>query len=194
MISDVKNYISVDNIIPVDVCTRLIGTIDKSTHWEKHQWQRYGKTTTPTFPNREFDVLDATNDIQEMLYPYLSQAIQNYNTIISKENSFESFVSLSSVTRCCQVRFNRYRKNTLMRTHHDHIHNLFDGEQKGIPILSIVGLLNNDFSGGDFIFFDDYKVQLTAGDIMIFPSLFLYPHRVAEITAGTRHAFVSWAF
>ena len=81
-----------------------------------------------------------------------------------------------------------------MRTHHDHIHNLFDGEQKGIPILSIVGLLNNDFSGGDFIFFNDYNVKLSAGDIMIFPSSFLYPHRVEEITRGTRHAFVSWAY
>jgi predicted 2-oxoglutarate/Fe(II)-dependent dioxygenase YbiX len=71
---------------------------------------------------------------------------------------------------------------------------LFDGEQKGIPILSIVGLLNNDFSGGNFIFFDDYEIKLTVGDIMIFPSLFLYPHRVEEITNGTRHAFVSWAY
>jgi predicted 2-oxoglutarate/Fe(II)-dependent dioxygenase YbiX len=154
----------------------------------------YGKPVDPTFPNRDFDVLDATAEIQEMLYPYLSQAIQNYNTIISKENSFESFISTASVTRCCQVRFNRYKKNTLMRTHHDHIHNLFDGEQKGIPILSIVGLLNNDFSGGDFIFFDNYNVKLTAGDVMIFPSSFLYPHRVEEITSGTRHAFVSWAY
>jgi len=194
MISNVKDYIRVDNIIPVDVCNELISTIDKSLHWKKHEWQMYGKTIAPTFPNRDFDVLDATNEIQEMLYPYLSQAINNYNTIISKENSFESFVSLSSVTRCCQIRFNRYKKNTLMRTHHDHIHNLFDGEQKGIPILSIVGLLNNDFSGGNFIFFDDYEIKLTVGDIMIFPSLFLYPHRVEEITNGTRHAFVSWAY
>jgi hypothetical protein len=194
MISNIKDYICVKNIIPTDVCNELIDTIDKSLHWKKHQWQMYGKPVDPTFPNRDFDVLDATAEIQEMLYPYLSQAIQNYNTIISKENSFESFISTASVTRCCQVRFNRYKKNTLMRTHHDHIHNLFDGEQKGIPILSIVGLLNNDFSGGDFIFFDNYNVKLTAGDVMIFPSSFLYPHRVEEITGGTRHAFVSWAY
>ena len=127
MISNIKDYILVNNIIPTEVCDNLISTIDNSLHWSKHQWQMYGKKIAPTFPNRDFDVLDATNEIQEMLYPFLSQAIQNYNTVISKENSFESFVSLSSVTRCCQVRFNRYRKYTLMRTHHDHIHNLFEG-------------------------------------------------------------------
>ena len=35
----------------------------------------------------------------------------------------------------------------IMRQHHDHIHNLFDGVYKGIPVFSIVGNLNEDYEG-----------------------------------------------
>ena len=81
-----------------------------------------------------------------------------------------------------------------MASHCDHIHSLFDGERKGIPILSVLGLLNDNFEGGDFIFFDDYKIKFNKGDIIIFPSIFLYPHRVAPVTKGTRDTFVSWVW
>ena len=29
--------------------------------------------------------------------------------------------------------------------HADHIHSMFDGEKKGIPILSVLGVLNDDY-------------------------------------------------
>jgi predicted 2-oxoglutarate/Fe(II)-dependent dioxygenase YbiX len=92
------------------------------------------------------------------------------------------------------IRFNRYQVGTNMKFHHDHIHALFDGEKKGVPILSILGLLNDDFEDGDFLMFDAKKVQLEAGDIILFPSNFLYPHAVATVTKGTRYSFVSWGY
>ena len=42
----------------------------------------------------------------------------------------------------------------------DHIHSIFDGNIKGIPVLSVVGLLNDNYEGGDFVMFEDYKVSL----------------------------------
>jgi len=92
------------------------------------------------------------------------------------------------------IRFNRYQIGTNMKMHHDHIHGLFDGEKKGVPILTILALLNDDFEGGDFLMFDGKKVQLEAGDIILFPSNFLYPHAVTTVTKGTRYSFVSWGF
>ena len=92
------------------------------------------------------------------------------------------------------VRFNKYPEGSEMLGHCDHIHIMFDGVKKGIPVLSIVGLLNTDFEGGKFILFDDYNVELSSGDILIFPSNFLYPHRVEKVLKGSRHSFVSWAY
>ena len=80
-----------------------------------------------------------------------------------------------------------------MREHYDHIHSLFDGKIKGVPILSIVGLLNDNYEGGQFMMRGE-EVKLTRGDILVFPSNFMYPHQVKDITKGIRFSFVSWAF
>jgi predicted 2-oxoglutarate/Fe(II)-dependent dioxygenase YbiX len=79
-----------------------------------------------------------------------------------------------------------------MRQHQDHIHSLFDGTYKGIPVFSMVGNLNDDYEGADLFFWDGYKVPLRAGDICPFPSLFMYPHGVTEATRGLRYSFVCW--
>ena len=91
-----------------------------------------------------------------------------------------------------ELRYNKYSVNSHMRIHADHNSSLFDGQRKGIPILSIVGLLNDDFEGGQFIMWDEKPISLSKGDIIVFPSNFLYPHNVTRITSGTRYSFVSW--
>ena len=32
---------------------------------------------------------------------------------------------------------------------------MFDGERKGIPILSVLGVLNDDYEGGEFYLIDE---------------------------------------
>ena len=80
-----------------------------------------------------------------------------------------------------------------MRKHFDHIHSIFDGQLKGIPILSFVGVLNDDYEGGKMLV-RDVEFPLKPGDIIIMPSCFMFPHEISEITKGTRYSFVSWAF
>jgi predicted 2-oxoglutarate/Fe(II)-dependent dioxygenase YbiX len=93
-----------------------------------------------------------------------------------------------------KIRFNRYDSNTQMRLHCDHIHTLFDGKDKGIPIMTSLGILNDDYTGGEFMMFGDLKLDLKAGDIVVFPSNFLYPHKVNPVLSGVRYSFVSWAW
>ena len=92
------------------------------------------------------------------------------------------------------VRFNKYAENKKMAIHADHIHSMFDGERKGIPILSVLGVLNDDYEGGEFILFDDYEIKFKKGDVVIFPSLFLYPHKVEPVKKGTRYSYISWVW
>ena len=47
---------------------------------------------------------------------------------------------------------------------------------------------------GDFIFNDNYKVQLSAGDILMFPSNFIYKHKVTTVLKHTRYSFVCWGY
>ena len=80
-----------------------------------------------------------------------------------------------------------------MKTHVDHIHSIFDGEHKGIPILSIIGLLNDDFEGGE-LYINNKPIDFKRGDVLIFPSNFVYPHKVKPVTKGEMYSYVSWAF
>ena len=38
----------------------------------------------------------------------------------------------------------------------------------------------------------DEKIDLSKGDIIIFPSNFMYPHKVEPVTKGTRYSYISW--
>ena len=79
-----------------------------------------------------------------------------------------------------------------MRNHIDHISSIFDGQVKGVPILTVLGSLNNNYQGGKLIFFNDVEIENPAGSIIIFPSTFMWPHMVTPVTKGTRYSFVSW--
>lgn len=195
MLENVKDYILVKNCIPKDVCESMIKDTTTKNVWTKHLWQNYGVIKDrPSFPPTELDVSESTPEQNQILYPYMGEALKSYEDHISSHNSFEGFVSNCGLHIACPVRFNRYNTNTLMKSHHDHIHSLFDGERKGIPTLSIVGHLNDDYEGGKFFFFKDYEVTLKQGDILVFPSIFIFPHRVEKVTKGVRHSFVSWAW
>jgi hypothetical protein len=130
-----------------------------------------------------FDIIPSNELLMNTVWLTIKQYIS--------ELEFSWFSKWNGYSR---IRFNRYHNNKEISLHYDCIHSLFDGNIKGIPTLSVVGVLNNDHEGGEFIMFGDKKIELTKGDIMIFPSTFLYPHEVKPVTSGTRHSFVSWVW
>lgn len=131
-----------------------------------------------------WDTIPNYNTIQDKLW----KAIYRY---IVEDTQDPNFSGWSGYTA---IRFNRYETGTRMKRHVDHIKDMFDGERKGNPTLSIVGLLNDDYEGGEFVMWDDTKIELKTGDLLMFPSNFLYPHVVNEITKGTRYSYVSWVW
>jgi predicted 2-oxoglutarate/Fe(II)-dependent dioxygenase YbiX len=113
------------------------------------------------------------------------------NKYIVHDLKFNWFTGWNGYT---EVRFNKYSKNKKMAEHCDHIHSMFDGNQKGIPTLSVLGILNDDYEGGEFIMFENEEIKFKKGDILVFPSIFLYPHKVEPVTKGTRYSFISWVW
>ena len=60
-------------------------------------------------------------------------------------------------------------------------------------VLTCSFILNEDFDGGDFVFFGGkYKVPPKAGSAVVFPSNFCFPHAVTPVTNGDRHAVITW--
>lgn len=91
-------------------------------------------------------------------------------------------------------KYNKYMPGTKMKEHCDHIQDLFDGNRKGVPTLTLICALNNDYTGGEFVMFQDKTYELKKGEIIVFPSNFLYPHRVDTVTTGIRYSYATWVW
>ena len=192
MKESLKDYIlHLDKWIPKNICQKSIKELSDNNTWEKHKYHNSkNKTTKSKNGNKELDICYGNNltYLQE-LYNLVWKALEKY--IVIDKVGGKNFRGWNGFT---QIKFNRYKKNQIMSKHIDHIHDIFSGDKKGIPILSIVGVLNDDYTGGKFIMFDNYEIKFKAGDLIIFPSVFLYPHLVKPVKKGTRYSFVSWCY
>ena len=60
-------------------------------------------------------------------------------------------------------------------------------------VLSISFLLNDDYEGGNFSFFNkEYILEKKTGSAIVFPSNFCFPHAVLPVTKGDRHVVITW--
>lgn len=184
---DLKKYAKVyPNFIPQESCKVIVDKFNE-VEWAEHSYSSLDRkeiikndkeflVNSDNFPWSE----ELNRGITWMLNKYVSEHI-NYGWFTSWQN----FVP---------VRYNKYIEGTYMSMHCDHITTIFDGERAGIPILTVLGSLNNDYEGGDFLMWDDEKIELPAGSLIIFPSNFLFPHRVNPVTKGTRYSYVTWVW
>lgn len=175
------DYVSVNNVIPTDLCNSIISNLSNSPNWQKHEWYNVGHNETFSRDEHELDVIwDAE---LEKLNQYIFQAVDSYH----KSMGFDK----GQITHWGKIRLNKYGKGSTMATHTDLIRR---NQDDGVPVLSIVGALNDNYGGGEFVMFEDTVIPLKQGDILIFPSGIPYEHKVNEITEGERYSFVTWGY
>lgn len=108
----------------------------------------------------------------------LEQAIWNYRTMYSL-----------NLQRDEGFRVLKYGRGAEYKGHIDH-------HPDNKRVLSIIGFLNDDFTGGEVVFpLIGVTVKPKAGSIILFPSNFPYYHHVNPTGAGdetVRYSFVSW--
>jgi predicted 2-oxoglutarate/Fe(II)-dependent dioxygenase YbiX len=176
---NVDDYVRTYNVIPKDLCDSIIESYESDSEWQQHTWYNPESDNKTSKHNKELDVL--YNKKLDVLAPYLKQSLLNYYDDL-KLNNLVSYYS--------SVRLNKYKTGTVMSEHFDLIRR---NKQDGIPVLTFLGLLNDNFSGGQFKV-RSKVMNFKQGDIMVFPSTFIYPHNVEEVTEGTRYSFVTWAY
>lgn len=183
--NNIENYIIKYKFLEHNDCDELI-RLYAHRDFQTHGWSD-GKNSYSE-KDKELDVLALDNNHSSLLVKKVEPFIIDYQNKFKKT---EKAVTL--VNNLSSFRLNKYLPNTYMREHFDHIHDLFDGEKKGVPILSLLVLLNDEFEGGQFtINGEDQNLQ--KGELIIFPSCFLYPHKVELITKGTRYSIIAWGF
>jgi predicted 2-oxoglutarate/Fe(II)-dependent dioxygenase YbiX len=58
--------------------------------------------------------------------------------------------------------------------------------------VSLVAYINDDYEGGELSFrLQNLKIKPEAGDLFIFPSTFMYPHKAEVVTSGIKYSIVT---
>lgn len=187
MNTDLRHYAKVyKNAIDKDKCESIINQLQHA----KFDTHMFYCPLTKRDIIHEFEPTVSTDTIEDtdFLMNKTWELLKRYVSVDFKNDWFSGWQSYTS------PRYNRYDVDSRMQHHCDHIHTMFDGTRRGIPILSIIGALNNNYCGGELVMFEDQTIELDAGDVIIFPSNFLYPHKIKPITSGVRYSFVSWCF
>lgn len=193
MKNQLVDYVFIDKFaVPAEICTAAIKSLE-SCDFSRHVFVDYNLQRSPSDTDPEvysphidpqcvFDV-----GVYNLLMEKIETSIQKYFNNLR----FEWYNGWNGYT---PIKFNKYTKTTGMNLHCDHIHDIFDGTIKGIPTLTVIGVLNDQYDGGELVLFEQNEYKLKAGDIIIFPSVFLYPHAVNCLRDGVRYSFVSWVF
>lgn len=83
----------------------------------------------------------------------------------------------------------KYTKNGFYKRHVDH-------GAVTPRTLSIVYFINEDYEGGNLIFElpnkDTFKIEKKRNRCVIWPSNFLYPHKVEPVEEGVKYSTVAW--
>tara|TARA_R100000008_G_C3503499_1_gene124939 strand:- start:49 stop:624 length:576 start_codon:yes stop_codon:yes gene_type:complete len=191
MNKNIEHYLYKTNFLDKEYCEHSINVLNKND-WAPHEWYTY-RTDSLNSNNQQPSVIqpdDYTHEVK-LINDYIIQEMHSFIAEYLERLSFHWYTSWEGYS---VIKFIRYNQGQTMKRHCDHIHHLFDGNIKGIPTLSIIGLLNDDYEGGDIIMFEDKKINTKTGDLLIFPSNFLYPHEITPVTKGTRYSFVSWVW
>ena len=118
-------------------------------------------------------------------YPLLKKSVIEVMNIYAQEMQYFSCIHHTD------FRLNRYGVGGFMSTHCDNIHHSH-GQIYGYPQATVLFFLNDDYDGGDFYVADINYGKPKIGSALIFPSNFMFPHEVKEVTNGERWSIVSW--
>jgi predicted 2-oxoglutarate/Fe(II)-dependent dioxygenase YbiX len=183
---DLTSYLRIYSVFDRSFCTNTVAQLE-GAEWERHSYTNSNNNYQEVSYENEFLMCNTAIENEALIMDGIWKAFQQYCT----EIDFGWFTGWAGHSR---VRFNKYDVGTLMREHCDHIHSLFTGDKRGVPSLTALGALNDDYLGGELVFWRDKQVVIPPGHIAVFPSNFLYPHYVAPVTEGVRYSYVSWAW
>ena len=181
---DLRDYIMVyDDIVNPKLCDHIIKTYENHSAWKPALTA--GDTDNEKSDKRRCEVLEISREkdseskiIDKDLFNAFGDAMKRYmrtHEHIEVTND-EGYFLL------------KYEKGGSYIQHPD------DGKHNHRMLSAVMVVSDHqDYEGGDLVFFNSsYKPKLKKGSIVVFPSSFVFPHRVAEVTKGIRYSIVSW--
>jgi len=182
-----EEYIEVyDNVIHPQVISKLIRFANKSFDNKKFEEGKVGIGDGMVWKEkRDVDILPLSIASESLTNVHWCNFLGYSFTLACEE--YRKKYPLVHPVRLEAMQLLRYKKQGHYKYHIDN--------GADTRTLSIVMMLNNDYQGGELNFKVDKKektIPVKAGRIIVFPSNFCFPHKVAPVTKGVRYSLVSW--
>lgn len=183
--NDVKNYIKVyENIISDELCEQILNEY-YDDEWESsylgkdNEINKEVRSCTQIMISLQ-DSISKNKKNRESLDNQIFECTKN--AIIQYCDDFPD-LEISSDSGYTLL---KYEEGQFYKQHVDS----FKQEQRA---LSCSFILNDDYEGGEFAFFDrKIKLKPKKGSVVMFPSNFMYPHEVMPVQNGIRYSIITW--
>ena len=127
-----------------------------------------------------FTIKIDNNELNEELYKQIDGCLRKYQEIfpeVSIQSNESGYIFLKYTNGCYYKEHIDQATNMIQRT------------------LTIIIVLNDEYEGGELAFFHGtYVLSLKKNTLIIFPSNFIFPHQIFEITNGIRYSIVTWVY
>lgn len=161
------------NIVPPELLKQLMEMATEEEGWQPPRIRNGEIDTSIRDCNLKFFTKHAVLDAE--VYKVISEAAQRYV-------SHYPYLALSKDEGYAVL---RYREGQHYREHVDMM------DKPRVVACSLI--LNDDYEGGEVTFFDGtFTPVVKAGDVLMWPSNFMYPHAVNKVTQGVRYSLVTW--
>ena len=173
-----QDIVIFNNVLKKEQCDVLI----KYTSNDLDRWKK--ATTFGEQPEhaesspRQADVwsINQSDDIDERVFKVFSECL-------TKVREFYPDLHIESDEGYGLL---KYSPGGYYSTHTDH-------GPSNIRTISALIYLNDDYEGGELYFpRQDIKIKPKTGQVVFFPSNYLYPHASLPITSGTKYSIVTW--
>lgn len=190
--SRLSDFIIIHKLFEKDECEEIVDRIERAV-WDPHSW--YDDLSRRETKSMDPDVVDGSKEQNKILLSDVYDNIdQRISDLFHSDDPNLALLKRTEVLNSSRTRFNRYSDGQHMRTHIDHIRSLFEPAPPhlaGIPVLSCLMFYNDEYEGGEFHILNE-PMDVKAGNVIFFPSIFMYPHEVRPVTKGTRYTGIKW--
>ena len=178
-LSDYKFYYP--DAMDSETCNKIIKHYDIVPSWKQSTFSTANKNTGTSQVSMEEYWIGKP-------LPYCKDIEKTFKYCVDDYTHFHDTIKSTEYT---DYRLNRYGQGGFMKSHIDSIHHSH-GQKQGYPHLTSLIFLNDDYEGGDFVLCGEKYIEKIQGSAIVFPSNFMFPHEVKEVTKGKRYSIMTW--
>ena len=183
---NIKDFIVVlPNAIDNKLCDEIVKTFEKSKEWDNavcgpdsayHPEVRNCNIIDITKPRSKKFATKKREKIDQQVFEVVTAAVRSY---INKHPRL-SFINYDE-----GYQLMRYKEGEKVTNH-------IDVGSRDHRVLTCSLQLNDNFKGGEWVFFGDTKIKVNKGDAVLFPSNFCFDHEVTPIEEGIRYSILTF--